>query len=141
MGFLTFKRGIHPPHGKKLSQDKNIEVLLPKGDLVFPMSQHIGAPCEPIVKKGDSVLVGQKIGESKAFVSSPIHSSVSGVVKNVTPMPHSNGTKVMSVIIENDHKYKELKTIVPNKKKIINNWNIFLFLDLLKNKLILSKIL
>jgi H+/Na+-translocating ferredoxin:NAD+ oxidoreductase subunit C len=115
MNIVTFKRGIHPPHGKHLSENKPIETLLPKGDLVFPMSQHIGAPCEPLVKKGDKVLVGQKIGDSKAFVSAPIYSSVSGTVKNVTPMPHSNGTKVMSVIIENDHKYEEVKTMVPHK--------------------------
>ncbi|WBW97158.1 electron transport complex subunit RsxC [Oceanirhabdus sp. W0125-5] len=115
MGLLTFKRGIHPPHGKKLSEDKNIETLLPKGDLVFPMSQHIGAPCEPLVKKGDRVLVGQKIGEATAFVSAPIHSSVSGIVKNVIPMPHSNGTKVMSVIIENDNTYEEVDTMLPNE--------------------------
>lgn len=114
MGLLTFKRGIHPPHGKKLSQEKNIETLLPKGDLVFPMSQHIGAPCEPVVKKGDRVLVGQKIGEAMAFVSSPIHSSVSGTVKNVCPMPHPNGGKVMSVVIENDHQYEEAETLVPH---------------------------
>ena len=57
---LTFKKGIHPPHGKHFTEHQNIEQLLPKGDLVFPMSQHIGAPCEPLVKKGDRVLVGQK---------------------------------------------------------------------------------
>jgi electron transport complex protein RnfC len=115
MGFLTFKRGIHPPHGKRLSQNKKIEELLPKGDLVFPMSQHIGAPCEPIVKKGDRVLVGQKIGEAKAFVSAHIYSSVSGTVKKIAPMPHSNGTKVMSVVIENDHKYEEADTMTSHK--------------------------
>lgn len=115
MGLLTFKRGIHPPHGKKLSEDKNIEVLLPKGDLVFPMSQHIGAPCEPLVKKGDRVLVGQKIGAATAFVSAPIHSSVSGIVKNVMPMPHSNGTKVMSIIIENDNTYEEVDTMLTHE--------------------------
>lgn len=108
MGLLTFKRGIHPPHGKHFSEKKEIETYLPKGDLVFPMSQHIGAPCEPIVKKGDKVLVGQKIGASTSFVSSNIYSSVSGIVKNVTPMLTSSGSKVMSVIIENDNNYEEV---------------------------------
>ncbi len=114
MGLLTFKRGIHPPHGKHFSESKSIESYLPKGDLVFPMSQHIGAPCEPLVKKGDKVLVGQKIGQATGFVSSPIHSSVSGVVKNVAPVLHSNGTKVMSIIVENDHLYEETD-YKPNK--------------------------
>lgn len=107
MGLFSFKGGIHPPHGKTLSKDKAIEPLLPKKDLVFPMSQHIGAPCEPIVKKGDRVLVGQKIGQATGFVSAPIHSSVSGTVKNVVPMLHPSGKKIMSIVIENDGLYEE----------------------------------
>ncbi|HQD49996.1 MAG TPA: electron transport complex subunit RsxC [Defluviitaleaceae bacterium] len=113
MQLLTFKRGIHPPDGKHLTENKPIEYLLPKGDLVYPMVQHIGAPCEPIVKKGDRVLVGQKIGETKAYVSSPIHSSVSGTVKNIAPMLHPNGNKVLSVIVENDGLYEEHESIGP----------------------------
>ncbi|MFX0548107.1 electron transport complex subunit RsxC [Hathewaya histolytica] len=108
MNLLTFKKGIHPPHGKILTQNKKIEEFLPKGDLVFPLSQHIGAPCEPLVKKGDKVLVGQKIAESKAFVSSPIYSSVSGTVKNITPLMTASGVKVMSIIIENDGEYENI---------------------------------
>lgn len=111
MKALTFKRGVHPPHGKHFTQNKKIEFLLPKGELVFPMSQHIGAPCEPIVAKGDRVLVGQKIGEAKGFVSSPIHSSVSGVVKNIAPVLVANGSKVMAVIIENDGMYEKIESI------------------------------
>lgn len=110
---LTFKRGVHPPHGKHFTENKKIEFLLPKGELVFPMSQHIGAPCEPIVAKGDRVLVGQKIGQAKGFVSAPIHSSVSGTVKNIMPMLTANGSKVMSIIIENDglfEKHESIKT-------------------------------
>ncbi|NLK21498.1 MAG: electron transport complex subunit RsxC [Epulopiscium sp.] len=113
MRLLTFKRGVHPPHGKHFTENKPIEYLLPKGNLVFPMIQHIGAPCEPLVKKGDRVLVGQKIGGATAFVSSPIHSSVSGTVKDVTPMPHPNGNKVLSVIVENDGLYEEHESIGP----------------------------
>jgi Na+-translocating ferredoxin:NAD+ oxidoreductase subunit C len=115
MDLLTFKRGIHPPHGKHFTENKQIENLLPKGNLVFPMSQHIGAPCEPIVKKGDRVLVGQKIGEAKGFVSAPIYSSVSGTVKEVSPMLHSNGTKVISVVVENDNLYEEVPTMTPRE--------------------------
>lgn len=115
MGLLTFKKGIHPNDKKHLSMHKAIQDLLPKGNLVFPMLQHIGAPCEPLVKKDDRVLLGQKIGESKAFVSAPIYSSVSGIVKDVAPRLHSNGTIVMSIIIENDNLYEEVPNIIPHK--------------------------
>lgn len=117
MDLLTFKNGIFPPHGKHFTENKPIEDLMPKGDLVFPMAQHIGAPCEPLVKKGDKVLVGQKIGEPKGFVSAPIHSSVSGVVKNVAPVLTSGGTKVLSVIVENDGNYEEVEFIKPKDYK------------------------
>lgn len=108
---LTFKRGVHPPHGKHYTENKQIEFLLPQGELVFPMAQHIGAPCEPLVAKGDRVLVGQKIGEAKGFVSSPVHSSVSGTVKNITPVLVANGSKVMSIIIENDGLFEKHESI------------------------------
>ena len=64
MAKLTFTGGIHPYDGKDLSKDKPIKDVLPKGDLVYPLSQHIGAPAQPIVKKGDQVLTGQKIAEA-----------------------------------------------------------------------------
>ena len=59
MSLLTFKGGIHPYEGKELTMDKPIETYLPKGELVYPLSQHIGAPAKPVVKKGDRVLVVQ----------------------------------------------------------------------------------
>jgi len=114
MGLLTFKKGIHPTGKKEFSMHKAIQDLLPKGNLVFPMVQHIGAPCDSLVKKGDRVLVGQKIGESKAFVSAPIYSSVSGTVLEVAPRLHSNGTMVMSIIVENDNIYEEVLTMTPH---------------------------
>ena len=77
MGLMTFKGGVHPFEGKDLSKDKPIRELLPKGELVYPLSQHIGAPATPIVAVGDSVLKGQKIAEAGGFVSAPIHESVS----------------------------------------------------------------
>ena len=64
MGLLTFKGGIHPDDGKRFSKDSEIRTLLPKGELAYPLSQHIGAPANPIVKKGDHVLKGQKIAEA-----------------------------------------------------------------------------
>ena len=110
MELLTFKSGVHPPHGKHYTENKQIEEYLPKGDIVIPMSQHIGAPAEPTVKKGDRVLVGQKIGEAKGFVSANVHASVSGTVKNVVPVTLFNGAKSTAVIIENDGQYEEIPT-------------------------------
>lgn len=121
MGLLTFKGGIHPPHGKHLSEKKEIETYLPKGDLIFPMSQHIGAPCEPIVKKGDKVLVGQKIGAAKSYVSSNIYSSVSGFVTDVKPMLTTNGESILSVIVENDKNYKEVPSTPHGNFKELSN--------------------
>lgn len=64
MGFLTFKGGVHPAEGKDISKDKPSRLLQPKGELVFPLSQHIGAPAKPIVAVGDTVLRGQMIAEA-----------------------------------------------------------------------------
>lgn len=105
MKLRTFKKGIHPPYSKNLSENCIIETYLPKGDLVFPMNQHIGAPCKPIVKIGDTVLVGQKIGEGSGFVTSSIFSSVSGIVKGIEHKTIVTGENILSVIVENDNNY------------------------------------
>ena len=68
MGLLTFKGGIHPKDGKALAKDQPIKELLPLGELVYPLSQHIGAPAVPLVKKGDHVLKGQKIAEASSHI-------------------------------------------------------------------------
>ena len=78
MSEATFRGGVHPYEGKELSKDLPIKTVLPKGELVFSMAQHIGAPAKPVVQKGDKVLVGQKIGEAGGFISANICSSVSG---------------------------------------------------------------
>ena len=83
MGKLTFKGGIHPYEGKELAKNQPVEKYLPKGDMVYLMSQHIGAPSVPCVKKGDQVLAGQKIADAGGFVSVPQHASVSGTVKGI----------------------------------------------------------
>ena len=101
----TFKGGIHPFGGKEVSQDKTTTTLLPKGELVYPMLQHIGTPAKPIVAKGDKVLVGQKIGVADGAVSSCVICSVSGTVKAVEPRLTANGEMVESVVVENDHEY------------------------------------
>lgn len=107
MGFLTFKGGVHPYDGKELSKNQPIEKYLPKGEMVYPLSQHIGAPAVPLVKKGDHVLAGEKIAEAGGFVSAPIHSSVSGTVKGIEPRLTPAGVMAESIIIENDQQYEE----------------------------------
>ncbi len=109
MKALTFKRGVHPPDSKEFTNKRPIEILMPEegSDIVVPMSQHIGAPCEPIVAKGDRVLLGQKIAESGAFVSAPIHASVSGVVKEIKPVLTPGGSMSNAIIITNDGKFEE----------------------------------
>ena len=109
MARLTFVGGIHPYDGKDLSKDKPIREVLPKGDLVYPLSQHIGAPAKAIVAKGDHVLTGQKIAEAGAFVSAPIYATVSGTVKAIEPRRVVTGDNVMSIIIENDGLYEEVE--------------------------------
>lgn len=107
MARLTFVGGIHPYDGKELSKDKPIRDVLPKGELVYPLSQHIGAPAKPVVEKGDRVLTGQKIAESNGFVSVPIYASVSGTVKAIEPRRVVTGDMVMSIVVENDGLYEE----------------------------------
>ncbi len=109
MGLLTFKGGVHPNDGKSFAKDKEIVELLPKGDLVYPLSQHIGAPASPIVKKGDHVLKGQMIAEAGGFVSAPIYASVSGTVKAIEPHVNPTGAKVNCIVIENDGQYEEVE--------------------------------
>ncbi len=105
----TFKGGIHPYEGKSLTEDKDIKEFRPKGDMVYPVSQHIGAPAKPLVKKGDQVLVGQLIAEAGGFVSAGIHSSVSGTVKAIESRLTSAGTKVNSIVIENDGEFRSVE--------------------------------
>ena len=109
MGILTFKGGVHPYDGKELSKNSPVVKYLPKGDMVYPLSQHIGAPAAAIVQKGDLVLAGQKIADAAVFVSSPIHSSVSGTVKGIEPRLTATGAMVNSIIIENDQQYESVE--------------------------------
>lgn len=106
MAKLTFRGGVHPYDGKALSKDKPIKDILPKGNLIYPLSQHIGAPAKPIVEKGQRVLAGQKIAEAAGFVSSPIYSSVSGTVKSIENHRTVTGDNVNCIIIENDMQYE-----------------------------------
>lgn len=107
MGISTFKGGVHPYDGKDLAKDQPIRRIKPKEILVYPLSQHIGAPASPIVAVGDTVLRGQKIAEAGGFVSAPVFASVSGTVKAIEPRHVSTGDLVNSIIIENDGEMKE----------------------------------
>ena len=98
---FSFFGGVHPKDQKR-TRDVAVQVFPEPDTLVVSMSQHIGVPCEPLVKKNDPVKKGQKIGDNKGL-GVPVHSPVSGIVKAVEARPHSNGTTVMSVVIENDH--------------------------------------
>ncbi|MBN1603112.1 MAG: electron transport complex subunit RsxC [Chitinispirillaceae bacterium] len=99
---FSFKGGIHPPHSKKKTEHLTIEQFPAPQKVIVPLSQHIGAPAKPLVKKGDRVLAGQLIAESSGFVSAVVHSSISGTVQSVGPFPHPCGKKVISIEIEND---------------------------------------
>ena len=99
---FSFFGGVHPKENKWYACDKETQVFPAPDIVVIPMQQHIGAPCKPLVKKGDQVTVGQKIGDNQGLCV-PVHASVSGKVKAVEMRAHTSGTTVMSVVIENDH--------------------------------------
>ena len=107
---FSFFGGIHPKENKHYAQGCAPQEFPAPDLLVIPMQQHIGAPCTPLVKKGDPVTVGQMIGDAQGLCV-PVHSPVSGTVKAVERKPHTNGTTVMSVVIENDHQDTLCETI------------------------------
>ena len=109
MGLLTFKGGIHPNDGKSLAKDQPIKEVIPTGKMIYPLSQHIGAPATAIVGKGDAVLKGQKIAEAGGFVSAPIYSSVSGKVIALEKHLNTTGNSVDCIVIENDGEYNEVE--------------------------------
>ncbi len=100
MKLLTFKKGVHPTDYKEFSNTKAIEELPLPDEVYIPLQQHIGAPCQPLVQKGDEVKTGQIIGKSDAFVSAPVHSSVTGKVKKIASHLHPLGTRVEMIQIE-----------------------------------------
>ena len=109
---FSFFGGVHPRENKEFAESRPITPFPAPELLVIPLSQHIGAPCKPLVKKGDRVLMGQKIGDNEGLCA-PVHASVSGTVKAVERRPHSGGTTVMSVVIQNDGLYELCPDIHP----------------------------
>ena len=110
---LTFKGGVNVPEYKELSENAPLKRAMEPEIVMIPLHQHTGAPCEPLVKPGDEVKVGQKIGQSEAFVSAPVHSSVSGKVKSITPMAIPTGLTVNCVVIESDGKNQLHESVKP----------------------------
>lgn len=108
---VTFRGGVHPDDQKQYSRGIPFSVYEPKGEMVFPLSQHIGAPASPVVKKGDEVLAGQVIAEAAGFVSANIISSCSGKVKSIEKRTIVTGTKVQSIVIENDGEFRTVDGI------------------------------
>jgi len=104
MGLATFKGGVHPPDMKELSREAPLSVLAPAKTVVIPLSQHIGAPCLASVEIGQEVKMGEVIGSADAFVSAPVHASVSGKVVGIGEFPNPMGRMVLSVVIENNGK-------------------------------------
>ncbi len=102
---MTFKGGVHPSENKEMSLGSPVEPYLPKGELIFPLNQHIGKPAEPVVAKGDHVLAGQLIGQASGFISANIVSSVSGTVKAIEPRMTVMGVKANAIVIESDGQF------------------------------------
>jgi len=99
MKLPSFKGGIHPPHYKSETEHKAIVICPLPEKIILPLSQHIGAPCKPLVEVGQHVKAGQKIAQAEAFISAPIHASVSGTVESIAPHPHFTETDILSITI------------------------------------------
>ncbi len=102
MSVKTFAGGVHPPYYKELSASSQIEDLPAPQQVIIPLIQHIGAPCQPTVEAGDEVAMGEVVGDTDAFVSAPVHASVSGTVKEIGETALPDGRKVQAIIIESD---------------------------------------
>lgn len=109
MEVKKFTGGISVPHYKSFTEHKEIKVASLPGELVIPLLQHTGAPNEPLVKVGDKVKAGQKIGETDKFVSAPVHASLSGTVKAIEPRPYLTGQMVNSIVIAVAEEQDELE--------------------------------
>ena len=104
----TFCGGVRLAEEKELTVEKKIKEIPAPKELVVPLRQHIGSPNEALVKPGDTIKVGQLLGDSKAFVSAPVHSPVSGQVKNVQNFFHPVFGKSPAITIENDNSFESI---------------------------------
>lgn len=127
MRVLTFKRGGVHPKESKATKDKKIETFFDVEEVIVPLHQHTGAPNQPLVNVKDKVLMGQKIGDSDAKVSAPVHSPISGEVVSIENIILPTARTSLGVIIKNDREYKLHESIVKrenvdslDKKEILN---------------------
>ena len=107
--------GVHPSERKEFTEHLALKKFPDPETVVIPLSMHAGAPANPVVQVGDTVKVGQKIGEAAAFISSPIHSSVSGTVIAIEPHGHATRGECMSVVIRSDGKNTLHESVKPHK--------------------------
>ena len=113
--FEGYYGGVHPVEGKEPSEHLALVRFPEPKTVVIPLSMHLGAPANAIVAVGDTVKVGQKIGEAAGFISAPVHSSVSGTVVAIEERPHASRGKCLSIVIESDGKGEIHESVKPNK--------------------------
>ena len=128
---FSFFGGIHPKENKFYAENQPVQAFPEPDILVVPMQQHIGAPCKPLVKKGDLVAVGQKIGDNQGLCV-PVHAPVSGKVKAVEMRPHTSGMTVMSVVIENDHQDTLCPDIQPRTREQVDALSAQELMDIIR---------
>ena len=129
---FTFFGGIHPKEHKWYAEHIPVQTFPAPDILVVPMSQHIGAPCTPLVKKGDTVTVGQRIGDGEGLCV-PVHSPVSGTVKAVEMRPHAGGMMVLSAVIQNDHNDTLCPDIQPRTQEQVQALTPEQLLEIIRN--------
>lgn len=128
---FSFFGGIHPKENKWYAEGQRVQPFPEPDLLVVPMQQHIGAPCKPLVKKGDHVTMGQRIGDNQGLCV-PVHAPVSGTVKAVEMRPHSSGMTVMSVVIQNDHLDELCPDIQPREPEQVDKLTKEELMDLIR---------
>ena len=109
----TFKGGLHVPDHKENTNKIPIRKIDGAPVHIFPLRQHIGATLEPKVAVGDSVKIGDVLAESTAFLSVPVHASISGKVTDIKPYFHPSGVKTTAIFVENDNNYEISENIKP----------------------------
>ncbi|HIS27778.1 MAG TPA: electron transport complex subunit RsxC [Candidatus Pullilachnospira intestinigallinarum] len=107
--------GVHPSERKEMTEHLALKRFPDPDVVVIPLSMHAGAPANPVVQVGDTVKVGQKIGEAAGFISSPVHSSVSGTVTAIENHGHATRGECLSVVIKSDGKNTLDESVKPNK--------------------------
>ncbi len=113
--YAGYYGGVHPVEGKEPTEHLPLVKFPAPKQAVIPMSMHLGAPANPVVQVGDTVQVGQVVGEAAGFISAPVHSSVSGTVIAVEERPHATRGKCLAVVIESDGKETLHESVKPNK--------------------------